>query len=515
MLRILLILFLGVVSLSAQSKPQFYQIATPAAPGSLAPQLVTADDGEVWMSWIEVLPDDAGHRLLCAHFDAVRSRWSEAREIARGAGWTVSWADTPQLAAGRGGRLAALWYVANPATAHEHHGSYHAWISFSADGGKSWSDPVRVSLESHYNEFASLAPLGDGRWMAVWLDGRARHATPAGAQQLFARIFDDNSAQAEERLDDRVCDCCPTDVATLPDGSVYVVYRDRSDEEIRDLGGMRWRDGTWTRARGLPTDGWKIAGCPVNGPALSRLGTRLGLSWFTAAEDRPRVMAATSTDFAVRWTFAHTMAGNVAPLGRVGSVLVPDGSLWCTWVQGDGSVALSRVAPGGQVGAVHQVTPPVADATDPRHRPIGVPRLTLVARAPGATTRLLVAATTTTGEAGQTARVSTTLVTLPAAQASATLADDCGCNNDETAEGHPMRGRIVKLFPDKGSVLVAHDEIPGVMRAMTMSFRIDPRLMQFLQPEQIVLGRIARRADGLWWLFGVRIVQQPPATDGE
>ena len=515
MFRLALVLFLALGTtalLSAQTGPQFYRIATPAEPGSLVPQLVTASDGEVWMSWVEVLPDGKGHRLLCSNFNAVHSRWSDPREISRGTGWTVSWADTPQLAAGRKGQLAALWYIANPAAAHEHHGSYHALISFSSDAGASWTEPAPLSQESHYNEFASLAPLDDGRWVAVWLDGRAKHRTPAGAQQLFGRIFGGEAAAGEELLDDRVCDCCPTDVATLPDGSAYVVFRDRSDEEIRDLGGMRWRDGQWTRGLGIPTDGWKINGCPVNGPALSRLGTRLGLSWFTAAGDSPRVMAATSTDFAVHWTLSHPLSGVTRPLGRVGSVLVPDGSLWCTWVQHDGSIALAKLASGGQAGKIHRVTDPATETTDAKHRPIGVPRVALVAKAPGATTRLLVATTSPVEGMDAQSRVTTTLVTLPNTSTAAGLTDDCGCDDNTSVEGHAMRGRIVKLLPDQESVLVAHDEIPGVMRAMTMSFRVDPRLLQFLQPEQIILGRIDRRDDGNWWLFGVRIVPQPEAT---
>src|SRR5690606_19743602 len=136
-------------------------------------------------------------------------------------------------------------------------------------------------------------------------------------------------------------------------------------------------------------DGWRIEGCPVNGPAVSRLGTRLGLSWFTAAGDAPRVMAAISTDFAVHWTLARALSADTRPLGRVGRVLVPDGSLWSTWVQADGSVALARLAPGGQPGEIHRVTDSVTQTADARHRAVGVPRVTLVAKAPGATTRLL------------------------------------------------------------------------------------------------------------------------------
>ena len=47
----------------------------------------------------------------------------------------------------------------------------------------------------------------------------------------------------------RVCECCPT--------ATTAVYN----------------------------DGWKIAACPVNGPAVAANGKRVALAWFTAPND--------------------------------------------------------------------------------------------------------------------------------------------------------------------------------------------------------------------------------------
>src|SRR5690606_32380154 len=189
-------------------------------------------------------------------------------------------------------------------------------------------------------EFVSLAPLVDGRWLAVWLDGRAKRETAGAAMRLYGRVLE--SSGPDELLDERVCDCCPTTLATLPDGSAYAVYRDRSEDEVRDLAGVRWRDGHWSSARALPADGWKIEGCPVNGPVLARRGARLGLAWFTAAEGAPRVMSATSTDFAVQWTMPHRLDREVPPLGRVGTAYLCDGCLWTSWLDMHGGVSITR-----------------------------------------------------------------------------------------------------------------------------------------------------------------------------
>ena len=58
-------------------------------------------------------------------------------------------------------------------------------------------------------------------------------------------------------VDDRVCDCCQTAAALTSDGPV-VVYRDRTEDEIRDIHISRLIDGAWTESRAVSDDGWYI-----------------------------------------------------------------------------------------------------------------------------------------------------------------------------------------------------------------------------------------------------------------
>jgi hypothetical protein len=512
-----LLLFLALVAATSTGRttgtPQFVPLATPAAPGSLAPHVATAGDGTVWMSWLEPLAKGE-HRLMGARFDATRSIWLDPFEIARGQHWFINWADTPQITAGDEGHLAAVWYVRQGAEddGHGHGHGYGGWVAFSADRGQTWSQPGPLSQESPYTEFASVLALPNGRWLAIWLDGRAKHH--GGPMQLFGRELGGEST-ADQLLDDRVCDCCPTTLIRLPDGSAYGVYRGRTADEIRDLGGVRWRDGRWTRATGLPADGWKIAGCPVNGPVLTRLGSRLGLAWFTGAADQPRVLAAVSNDFAIQWPTPQRLdrPGPASPQGRVGATLLRDGHLWVSYLDAAGGVVLAQLPPGGEP-ILHPL--PHGRGTSPS-RSAGIPRLVWLAQAPGAAPRLLLVRTETEGDGGIVG-LSTTLVVLSAppsakpAASAVTLSDDCGCDHRRgTPEGHAVRGRIVQLLPEQQSVLVAHEEVPGVMRAMTMAFRVDPRLLQLLRPDQEVIGRMVRRDDNRWWLFNVRVV--PPTEN--
>ena len=71
-------------------------------------------------------------------------------------------------------------------------------------------------------------------------------------------------------------------VRLLPDrhraggDAAVVVYRDRSEKEVRDMSVVRFAGGRWSAPRTLAADGWEINGCPVNGPAVAADGARGG-----------------------------------------------------------------------------------------------------------------------------------------------------------------------------------------------------------------------------------------------
>jgi Cu/Ag efflux protein CusF len=76
----------------------------------------------------------------------------------------------------------------------------------------------------------------------------------------------------------------------------------------------------------------------------------------------------------------------------------------------------------------------------------------------------------------------------------------------ETApQTHPLRGVITGVLPDKGALLVKHEEIPGVMRAMTMMFKVDPEVLARVKQGDAIKARLSRRDDG-WWLTEVEVL---------
>src|SRR3546814_6347875 len=92
-----------------------------------------------------------------------------------------------------------------------------------------------------------------------------------------------------------VCDCCGPDVAVTARGPL-LADRDRTVDESRDIHVARLEDGAWRTLPAVHADNWKIAGCPVNGPAIAAAGNDAIVAWYSAANDVPKLQVARSTD---------------------------------------------------------------------------------------------------------------------------------------------------------------------------------------------------------------------------
>jgi hypothetical protein len=250
-------------------------------------------------------------------------------------------------------------------------GTYAYGVAYaaSADGGSTWRRRGWLHADRSETEhgFVALAPLPAGGVRAVWLDGAA--TAGGGAMALRTAVVRGGTAAGERQLDGRVCDCCSTALAAVAEGAL-VAYRDRSDQEVRDHVVLRLEGAGAPRPARLAGDGWTIPGCPVNGPSLAAQGTRAALAWFTAAGDRPQVLAATSNDGG-RTFGAALPVDRAKPWGRVGTALLPTGDLVVSWLGGGeprAPVRLARIA-SGRSGA------PLTVATTAAARSSGVPRL--------------------------------------------------------------------------------------------------------------------------------------------
>lgn len=305
-------------------------LTTPSAPDSAQPQLSVSKRG-VLLSWIERSGDLASMKFS----ERTSSGWTPPQTIASGRDWFVNWADVPSALRLPSGAIVAHWLQKSGPSTY----AYDVRLSHSTDDGKTWSPSYLPHSDGTQTEhgFASLFPMGDGFGL-VWLDGRAMKSGGhegdhggVGAMSVRFGRFDKNFKQvAETAVDTRVCECCPTAAAVTADG-VITAYRDRSDAEIRDNYVARLINGAWV-AKPVFNDNWKIAACPVNGPALAANGRSVAMTWFTAKGDEGQAYLAFSDDAGA--TFGKPIrVDDGGSLGRVDVELLPDGAALATWIE--------------------------------------------------------------------------------------------------------------------------------------------------------------------------------------
>ena len=306
-------------------------IESPAAASSAQPQLAVSSRG-VLLSWIERNGDLATLKFS----ERTASGWTPARTIASGRDWFVNWADVPSALRLPSGAIVAHWLQKSGPTTY----AYDVRLSHSTDDGKTWSASYLPHHDGTQTEhgFASLFPMGEGFGL-VWLDGRAMKAGSeghdghgAGAMSVRFAQYDKAFKQvAEAAVDARVCECCPTAAAVTSKG-VITAYRDRSDAEIRDNYVARLVNGKWLAGAPVFADNWKIAACPVNGPALAANGARVAMTWFTVKQEQGQAYLAFSDDAGATFG-APIRVDDGGSLGRVDVELLPDGAALATWIE--------------------------------------------------------------------------------------------------------------------------------------------------------------------------------------
>ena len=119
-----------------------------------------------------------------------------------------------------------------------------------------------------------------------------------------------------------------------------MVYRNRTQEEIRDIYVARNIEGQWQTGVPISNDGWKISGCPVNGPAIAAKGDMVAVAWFTAANDLPKVQLKVSADAGASFGEPVLISQNDV-MGQVDVEILSDNVVAVSWVE-KGSRALAN-----------------------------------------------------------------------------------------------------------------------------------------------------------------------------
>jgi hypothetical protein len=342
-------------------------VTSPAGANSSSPQL-TVDADRAILSWMERA--DGVPTLKFA--DQSAAGWSTPRTVTSGKAMIINVADVPSVRAFAGNSLVAHWTEGNGPDPE----ASTLKLSWSKDGGATWSpgaSPHHDNTQTQHG-FASLFQMPGAGLGLVWLDGRLTAAEGPNASDnmtLRASTYDAAGKQLREvAIDTRVCDCCPTAVATTADGPI-VAYRDRSAKEVRDIAVTRLAAGRWTAPVTVHRDNWMIEACPVNGPAISARGRDVVVAWFTGLNDEGRTWAAFSKD-AGKTFGAPVRVDDVMSAGHVGVELLKDGGAVVSWVEfanDQSQFKIRRIGTDGSRSAAVQV------AGTAEARVGGVPRI--------------------------------------------------------------------------------------------------------------------------------------------
>jgi hypothetical protein len=369
---------------SLNSQPSTLNVASPAPADTQCSSLTQAPDGTLHLTYYGPAPADAApnaRTLWHATLAPTATTFSPPRPIVTTPLLMENWADFATLVVGTDGALTAQWFQKSGPDAR----GYEGWFSRSADGGRTWRPPARLG-----HEFVALAPLSQGRTLAVWLESTRpleghKHLPPTDpsapyqpAMKLLARLISpDGKSLGDWTVDPDVCTCCQNTVTVLPGDRVFVGYRGHTPTEIRDNLHTTFDLATasWSKPATLRDDGWKIAACPVNGPAADSLDSTLAVSWFTAAEGSARVFARLSVDAGTTFT-APVQIDLGRPIGRLETVALPDRSAVILWLEmksenNAAGLYARRLFPNGQLSAPQLLT------TTTQARTGGFPRAAL------------------------------------------------------------------------------------------------------------------------------------------
>lgn len=338
----------------------------PAAEGATAFD-VYAISGGFGLTWLEPVGEDGGesegdesadtsYAFKRAEWDG--ESWSEPQTIVEGSEFFANWADVPSVVKTGDESYLAHWLKKKEGGSM----AYDIELLRSTDGGSSWEQlgaPYGDESPTQHG-FVSMV-TGESGTLAVWLDGRETGANhDEGPMTLRATTVSPNEGEDREGegsvvLDERVCDCCPTDAVAFGD-SAFIAYRNRTEDEVRDIWGVRQVGGEWAEPEAVAEDGWEIDGCPVDGPAVAAEGSTVAVAWYTKADGERRVQVAFSDDGGN--DFGEPIRVDVdsgEPIGRV-DLAFAEGDAVVSWIASGGegeepvTMQMRRVAPDGELG---------------------------------------------------------------------------------------------------------------------------------------------------------------------
>ena len=367
---VLLVLFLFLASCT---KLDFVveEIQFSFGKNNAQPNLVSNGDN-LTLSWISSEEDQKAILFYSQYKD---NKWTEPISIASGSDWFVNWADFPAHAINEDLLLTSYLKKSDSGTY-----TYDVLLNLETLSGKKIKENFLLHTDGIKAEhgFVSMVPSHKNGFYVTWLDGRntvenSEEAHHKAMTIRFAEITSIGKIINETELDATTCDCCQTSIAMSPKGPI-VVYRNRSEGEIRDIFITRYKDGIWDNPIPVHNDGWVIYGCPVNGPKVVSNSNNIAVSWFTVIDGKPRVNLSFSESYGD--SFGDPIKINdYDAIGRVDVAFLNDQEVLVSYMEGDDVGTYLRIK---KVSIDGKVSEPITISKIDGGRNSGVPQLEIL-----------------------------------------------------------------------------------------------------------------------------------------
>ena len=335
------------------------------------PNLVSYD-GTLSLSWISSEQDNNAS----LHFSQLKNgKWIKPQKIADGSDWFVNWADFPAHAINEDLILTSYLKKSDSGTY-----TYDVLLNLRKLTGEKIKQDFLLNTDGIKAEhgFVSIIPNNNKGFFITWLDGRNTvEKKPDGDHKpmtiRFAEVSNKGDIINESELDAAACDCCQTSIANTNDGPI-VVYRDRSDKEVRDVYSVRNINGVWEDPNPVHKDGWIINGCPVNGPKVASNSKNLAIAWFTASNGNPLVNLSFSKNNGASFD-KPIKINDVNAIGRVDIAFLNDDEAIVSYMEVDDAGTYLRIK---KVSVNGKVSEPITISKIDGGRNTGVPQLEII-----------------------------------------------------------------------------------------------------------------------------------------
>ena len=335
------------------------------------PNLVSSN-GALSLSWIS----SKNKNKASLHFSQFKKgKWIKPQKIANGSDWFVNWADFPAHAINEDLIITSYLKKSDSGTY-----TYDVILNLQKLSGEKIKKDFLLNTDGVKAEhgFVSIIPNNNKGFFITWLDGRNTvekkldgHHKPMTIR--FAEITNTGEVINESELDEAACDCCQTSIAMTNNGPI-VVYRDRSENEVRDIYTIRNINGVWEEPNPLHNDGWIINGCPVNGPKVAVNSTNLAIAWFTVINDNPIVNVSFSKTNGDSFGIPFKL-NDLDAIGRVDVAFLNNEEVIVSYMEVDDIGTYLRIK---KVSVTGEISKPITISKIDGGRNTGVPQLEII-----------------------------------------------------------------------------------------------------------------------------------------